>query len=175
MHHVGERHRFEDFPAWGVGEVVKVGPGSRLELFCFPGGWKKVDSERARLLSNEGTGCPKALEILREVRDKPRSSNVYVIELDKLVLHVRKFRDENPGYDGVSPAVYVGMTDCDVEERFQQHLAGYRANRYAKKFGQRLLKELFSSFNPMPRELAKVIEVELAQHLRDEGLAAWQN
>jgi predicted GIY-YIG superfamily endonuclease len=107
--------------------------------------------------------------------DSAKHYSVYVIELSKEVLKHRKFVKCNPGHDGLKPCVYVGMTGLDPEERFANHKRGYKANRYAKAYGVRLLKELFEHVNPMIEEQAKITETELAQGLRDEGYAVWQN
>jgi hypothetical protein len=63
--------------------------------------------------------------------------NVYVIELDKAILELQKFREANPDYDPTKPCVCVGMTARSPEERFQQHLSGYKAARFTKRYGVR--------------------------------------
>ena len=60
---------------------------------------------------------------------------VYVINLDKKVLNIKRFREENPDYIEGKPCVYVGQSVLEPKVRFEQHLNGYKANRYAKKFG----------------------------------------
>ncbi|MBW6516633.1 MAG: hypothetical protein K0B81_08500 [Candidatus Cloacimonetes bacterium] len=101
--------------------------------------------------------------------------NVYVIELNKKVLNETGFLHANPGRDPLKPSVYVGMTGLSPEERFKNHKEGYKSSRYPHKYGQRLLYRLFKDFNPMPYELARLIEPELASHLRSKGYAVWQN
>jgi hypothetical protein len=44
-----------------------------------------------------------------------------------------------------------------------------------RKYGQRLLPELYKNFKPMPYALAAVMEVELARQLREQGYGVWQN
>jgi predicted GIY-YIG superfamily endonuclease len=100
--------------------------------------------------------------------------NVYVIELDRAVLRDRRFRARNPNYVDGMPCVYVGMTGLAVEERFANHKAGYKSNRYVRKYGLRLLPELYECFNPMPYEAARQMEVELADELQEKGYAVWQ-
>ncbi len=100
--------------------------------------------------------------------------NVYVVELDPKVITFREFRARNPGYAKGKPCVYVGMTGLPVGERFQNHKAGVKANRYARDFGIQLLPDLFAHLNPMPYEAAQVMEVELAEELRSLGYAVWQ-
>ena len=114
---------------------------------------------------------------MRRVRPDfaPRlSHNVYVVELDSAVLKMRAFRARNPDYRAGMPCVYVGMTGLPPGERFQNHKAGVKANRFVRDFGKGLLPELFECFNPMPFEAAEQMEVELAEELRGKGYAVWQ-
>lgn len=99
---------------------------------------------------------------------------VYVIELDPSVLKNRKFRAANPAHDPEKPCFYVGATGMSPEMRFLNHKRGYKANRYARKYGLRLRPDLFACYNPMPYEGAVEMEVELAEALRAEGHAVWQ-
>lgn len=102
--------------------------------------------------------------------------NLYVIDLDKDVLSVKKFRDANPDYIEDYPCVYVGQTAKDPDDRFDQHKAGIKANRYAKKYGLRLRYKLFEKYNPIAtREEAEYKEELLAEHLRKRGFAVWWN
>ena len=100
--------------------------------------------------------------------------NVYVVDLDPAVLKVRAFRARNAAYGPGMPCVYVGMTGLPPGERFQNHKAGVKANRFVRDFGRRLLPELFECYNPMPFEAAELMEVELAEELREKGYAVWQ-
>ena len=76
--------------------------------------------------------------------------NVYVVELSKEVLDVKKFVNSNPAYVTGMPCVYVGMTGLDPDIRFDNHKAGIRSNKYVTRFGIRLMTELFEHLNPMP-------------------------
>ncbi len=102
------------------------------------------------------------------------SHNVYVVELDPAVLKMRLFRARNPDHRKGMPCVYVGMTGLPPGERFQNHKAGVKANRFVHHFGKGLLPELFDFLNPMPYEAAQQMEVELAEELRAKGYAVWQ-
>ena len=107
--------------------------------------------------------------------DAPRlSHNVYVVELDPAVLKVRAFRSRNRDHRRGMPCVYVGMTGLPPGERFQNHKAGVKANRFVRDFGKGLLPELFEFLNPMPYEAAQRMEIELAEELRVKGYAVWQ-
>ncbi len=102
------------------------------------------------------------------------SHNVYVVELDPRVLRFRAFRARNPGHRKGMPCVYVGMTGLPPGERFQNHKAGVKANRFVRDFGIGLLPELYECFNPMPFEAAQEMEEGLAADLRAKGFAVWQ-
>lgn len=71
--------------------------------------------------------------------------------------------------------VYVGSTAHTPEERFRQHLAGYKANKYAKRYGVRLKPRLYSKYLDLEtRALAEQEEVKLAERLRKRGYAVWR-
>jgi hypothetical protein len=101
--------------------------------------------------------------------------NVYVIELDKDVLFEAKFKKANPGYISGKPCVYVGMTGHDPDHRFDQHMAGIKSNKYVRKYGLRLMPEIYEKLNPMPYGDAQYMEVDLAIRLQSLGYAVWQN
>jgi predicted GIY-YIG superfamily endonuclease len=110
----------------------------------------------------------------RKQRAPRHHHNVYVVELDPVVLNFVRFRNANPNRDMLKPCVYVGMTGLTPEERFAKHKAGIRANSYVQRFGLRLLPRLYAYANPMPYEAAREMEVELAIALQEEGYAVWQ-
>jgi len=95
--------------------------------------------------------------------------NVYVVLLDPAVGRVRKVRAANPKRDRKKPRVYVGMTGLSPEERFANHKAGTKAASVVKRFGLRLLPELYEHLNPMPFEAAVEMEKDLAEDLRGAG------
>jgi hypothetical protein len=127
------------------------------------------EAEIARSLRGEGCG------VWAPVLDAPETSNVYVIRLDEAVLKNRRFRAANPGYVSGSPCVYVGATGLSPQERFANHKAGHKANWHAQAFGERLMPELFRHLNPMTNQRALATELTLADELRQEGFAVWQN
>ena len=101
--------------------------------------------------------------------------NVYVIELDKDVLYEAKFKKANPDYVTGKPCVYVGMTGHDPVTRFDQHKASIKSNKYAMKYGIRLMPEIYEKLNPMPYGDAQYMEVDLAIRLQQFGYGVWQN
>ncbi len=107
-------------------------------------------------------------------RNKGRHHNVYVVELDPDVLNEERFRKENPDHQPGMKCLYVGMTGLDPEKRFENHLAGYKSNRYVLKYGVRLCPLLYEEYNPLSYEDACEMEIELASILRRKGHAVWQ-
>jgi hypothetical protein len=108
----------------------------------------------------------------RQLRAKTESAfhhHVYVVLLKDAALQERKIRAANPKRDPAKPCVYVGMTGLRPEERFWNHKHGEKAARTVKRFGLRLLPELFAHLNPMPFEAAAQMEKELAEDLREQG------
>lgn len=61
------------------------------------------------------------------------------------------------------------MTGLTPEERFANHLAGHKGAYVVKRFGIRLLPELYVHLNPMPFDAAVVMERDLAEDLRRQG------
>jgi hypothetical protein len=95
--------------------------------------------------------------------------HVYVVLLDPAVRKLRKVRAENPSASPKKPCVYVGMTGLTPEERFANHKAGLKAASHVRRYGLRLLPELFAHLNPMPFEAAARMEMDLAEDLRRAG------
>jgi ribosome-binding factor A len=94
---------------------------------------------------------------------------VYVVLLDSCVGKFRKVRAVNPKADPEKACVYVGMTGLKPAQRLKNHKAGIKASSLVKKYGIRLLPELYSHLNPMPYEAAVQMEMDLAEDLRREG------
>jgi hypothetical protein len=94
---------------------------------------------------------------------------VYVVLLDPAVARTRKVRAANPKRDPKKPCVYVGMTGLAPTERFGNHKAGIKAASVVKRYGLRLLPELYEHLNPMPYDAAVQMEVDLAEDLRRAG------
>jgi hypothetical protein len=70
-------------------------------------------------------------------------------------------------------ALYVGKTNRTPEERFHQHKDGYKASRYVKKYGIRLLPDLFEHLNPMSAAEATEFEVNIAEALKKAGVPTY--
>ncbi len=102
--------------------------------------------------------------------------NVYVIKLDKEVLISKKFREKNPHINPKLACYYVGQTTHDPDTRFKQHKAGYKANRFVKRYGLKLIPRKFKKYNPIQkRKEAEQIERLLTEKLRKKGHGVWSN
>src|SRR5690348_13892259 len=97
--------------------------------------------------------------------------NVYVILLAKAALKDLTVVRRNPDRDPRKPVVYVGMTGLPVDHRFENHKNGYKSARLVRKYGVRLLPEMYEHLNPMPYEHAVQMERDLADDLRAQGYA----
>ena len=75
----------------------------------------------------------------------------------------------NPKRDPRKPCVYVGMSGLLPEHRFENHRHGYKSAWVVRKYGLRLLPELYEHLNPMPYQAAAQMERDLAEDLRNEG------
>jgi hypothetical protein len=103
-----------------------------------------------------------------------RTYNVYVIELSRDVLVHNRFVDANPYMRADKPCVYVGSTYLTPEERYQQHLDGYKANRYAHEYAIQLRPRLYKNLQGFKtREQAEAAEARRAESLRKRGYAVW--
>jgi len=94
---------------------------------------------------------------------------VYVVLLDSAVGKLRKVRATNPTRLPDKPCVYVGMTGLRPEERYTNHKRGIKSAWVVRRYGVRLLPELYAHLNPMPFEAAALMEKDLAEDLRHLG------
>jgi hypothetical protein len=106
---------------------------------------------------------------VRPEKQPEHHHNVYVVLLDPAVVRARKVRAENPKRDRKKLCVYVGMTGLSPEERFANHKAGIKDAWVVKRYGLRLLPELYAHLNPMPYVAAAQMERDLADDLRRAG------
>jgi hypothetical protein len=95
--------------------------------------------------------------------------SVYVVLLDDAVAKHPSILRLNPTRDPLKPCVYVGMTGLPVDHRFENLKNGYKSAWVVRKYGVRLMPELYEHLNPMPFEAAAQMEIELAEDLRAEG------
>ena len=102
-------------------------------------------------------------------REEDFHHNVYVVLLKDVVTKHPSILRLNPKRDPLKPCVYVGMTGIPVDHRFENHRNGYKSAWVVRKYGVRLMPELYEHLNPMPFEAALQMESELAEDLRAAG------
>lgn len=111
----------------------------------------------------------RTLRQLRPQKQPEHHHNVYVVLLNPAVAKLKKVRSENPARDRKKPCVYVGMTGLTPAERFANHKEGIKAASMVKRYGIRLMPELYEHLNPMPFDAATQMERDLAEDLRRSG------
>ena len=116
-----------------------------------------------------------AKNLRRDVVARQKATyNVYVIELSRDVLQHSKFVDANPYMRADKPCVYVGSTYLTPEQRYQQHLDGYKSNYYAHEYAIQLKPRLYTNLQGFKtRKLAEAAEAKRAESLRKRGYAVW--
>jgi hypothetical protein len=86
--------------------------------------------------------------------------HVYVVEL----------RQEAARRSTQLPPVYVGQTAHSPEQRFADHLRGYKASRKVHRYGARLRPDLSAGWRPYStRDEAVAAEARLAKELSAVG------
>jgi hypothetical protein len=105
----------------------------------------------------------------RRVESERFHHSVYVVLLDPVVCQIPAVLQLNPNRIPSKPCVYVGMTGLPVDHRFENHKNGYKSARLVKKYGIKLLPDLYQHLNPMPFEAAAQMEKDLTEDLRKEG------
>ena len=164
-------------PDWGVGHVLSDDGGAKVTVF-FPGGGKRTLNTLIAELDvvTSNAAINPILDVAAQANWQHAHHNLYVVELRPEIFEKeRRFFGENPHWLPGKLCVYVGMTGLTPEQRFQKHLRGEKDAWFVQKYGQRLLPDLYRHFNPMPYDLATVMEVELARQFREQGFGVWQN
>ena len=167
-------HEEKSFAVWGLDHATaaKIGREFRQDAyFWVENGTVHVHSCHTQEKQKVGTWESR----LRTFGDRP-TRNLYVIQLDPLVRKDSKaFREKNPNYKADKHCLYVGTTALTPKERFAQHKTGIRSNRYAKKYGLRLLAELYQNQPILTANNYVEEEKAYAEALRRQGHAVWQN
>jgi len=167
-------HEEKGFAVWGLDHATaaKIGHVFRQDAFFWvEHGTVHVHSCHTQEKQKVGTWESR----LRTFGDRP-TRNLYVIQLDPLVRKDSKaFREKNPNYKADKHCLYVGSSAHTPEKRFAQHKAGEGANRYAKKYGLRLMPELYRDQPILTANNYVEKEKAYAEALRRQGHAVWQN
>jgi len=143
----------------------------RIARKCFS--WVTFAGYVQRVGLNESLRVIISIQVEKETDMAPKEKtfhhNVYVILLDDAVAKHPSILRLNPKRQPLKPCVYVGMTGLPIDHRFENHKNGYKSAWVVKKYGLRLMRELYEHLNPMPFEAAAQMEIELAEDLRAEG------
>ena len=79
--------------------------------------------------------------------------SVYVVLLNPEVLNIPQIRRRNPKRYPLKPCVYVGLAGLRVDRCFDFHRVDAIADTWpSRKFGIRLMPELYEHLDPMPYE-----------------------
>ena len=162
---------------WGLGVVISDDGGEKVTVFFLAGGIRTLDTTRVELdLVTEAAAKHSILDIAEAANWQHARHNLYVVELrSEILARERRFAAANSHWQPGKLCVYVGMTGLTPEERLEKHLRGEKDAWFVQKYGQRLLSKLYRHFNPMPYDLARAMEPELARQLRQQGYGVWQN
>jgi predicted GIY-YIG superfamily endonuclease len=167
-------HEEKSFAVWGLDHATAATIGREFRqdaYFWVENGTVQVHSCHTQEKQKVGTWESR----LRTFGDRP-TRNLYVIQLDPLVRKDSKaFREKNPNYKADKHCLYVGSSAHTPEKRFAQHKAGKGANRYAKKYGLKLLPELYRDQPILTANNYVEEEKAYAEALRIQGHAVWQN
>jgi hypothetical protein len=106
---------------------------------------------------------------MRAAASASGSHSVYVVLLDPAAAEDPVVRRANPNREAGKPCVYVGLTGLRPEDRLANHFNGRKAAEVVRRYGIRLLPELYEWLNPMPYAAALEMERELAEDLRRQG------
>ena len=101
--------------------------------------------------------------------------HIYVIELDRAVLKLKRFNEANPHYQAGKPLVYVGLTSREPEQRFAQHKQGFKCSRLVKSYGIKLVRVQCEIVESPSYDTALTREATKAAELRKRGWGVWSN
>jgi len=101
--------------------------------------------------------------------------HIYVIELNRAVLKLKRFNKANPHYQAGKPLVYVGLTSREPEQRFEQHKQGFKCSRLVKSYGIKLVRVQCEVIESPSYEVAQTREATKANELRTRGWGVWSN
>ena len=147
--------------SWRLSYGVHQGP-STYDATLAQRGWR---FERVRAF----VACELKRKKPARRKEEDFHHNVYVVLLKDAVTKHPSITRLNPKRDPLKPCVYVGMTGIPVDHRFENHKNGYKSAWVVRKYGVRLMPDLYEHLNPMPFEAAVQMESELAEDLRAAG------
>jgi len=170
-------HEEKSFAVWGLNHQTasEIGRQFRQDAYF----WVENGSVSVHSCQLESPPAPASLGLwedrLRTHRDRP-NRNVYVIRLDPAGMQNKKaFWKANPNHKKDRDLLYVGTSILTPAERFAQHQAGTKANRYVRNHGTALAEEYFRALPKLTSKNYKKEEKKYADQLRSKGHAVWQN
>ena len=96
--------------------------------------------------------------------------SVYVVLLNPEVLNIPQVRRRNPKRNPLKPCVYVGLSGLRVDRCFDFQMVDAIPDTWpSRKYGIRLMPELYEHLHAMPYEEAVHMAAKLAADLRAEG------
>ena len=95
--------------------------------------------------------------------------SIYVVLVDDYVGTLPSIRRRNPNRDVSKPCLYIGITPKRVGRRFDFRTATGGLEWRVRRFGFRLMPELYEQFSPMAYETALQAAEQLAEDLRAKG------
>jgi hypothetical protein len=157
-------------PAGSMSELIR-GINYQCRTVPSPSGITRLLRKPAHARNVPSLLLPCELKRKKPARQKEGDfhHNVYVVLLKNAVAKHPSILRLNPKRDPLKPCVYVGMTGIPVDHRFENHKNGYKSAWVVRKYGVRLMPELYEHLNPMPFEAAVQMELELAEDLRAAG------
>jgi hypothetical protein len=143
-----------------VGHVLSDDGWAKVTAFFLRGGKRTLVTTTAELdLVTGNAAINPILDVAAQANWQNAHHNLYVVELrSEIFVRERRFSEKNPHWLPGKLCVYVGMTGLSPEERFQKHLRGEKDAWFVQKYGQRLVPDFYRHFNPMPYDLACVME-----------------
>jgi len=112
--------------------------------------------------------------------DKKKTHCVYVIELKKEVMNIRKFQKANKSYISGKPCFYVGMTFYDPETRFLHHQTRHKnikghdvSSRFPREYGKMIIEELCTAPKSLTKKEALSLEKKTTSDLRKRGYGVY--
>ena len=77
---------------------------------------------------------------------------LYIVELNKKVTLIKKFKKQNPRYKIGERCFYIGQSAKAPMLRFKQHKDGYKSNSFVKRFGENLVPNFMKNIIQFPQE-----------------------
>lgn len=132
---------------------------------CRDLAWEQQDYERLPATCESRLSLLAAKVKGRKVPPAQHPRRVYVIELAASAVP-----DSRHGL----PPLYVGESYLAAPVRLEQHLSGYKASKWVKKYGRRVRPDIYDRFPAVGSvDEARKLEADVAAILRDCGFTVF--